>query len=302
MHQQKAKTKYFIGMVIAMLIWGFAWTSGKAMSEHSNPEIAAFWRYAISFLTIIPVILYMKTPLKTDRIGLLYMMAAGLLISLFNYLFFVGLSHGQAGYGGSIVTSVAPIITYLMSIVVFGTKISTKQVIALSLGFFGALILLRVPYEGLDFLNVDSSYFVACALVWSVVTILSQKAATRSTPMFYTLVVFGITAFVNLLVAWPHHPFNLSAFDSIFWWNALFIGLLAGTFSTALYFISASQIGAHQTGVFLFIVPVGAIVSSWIFYDEIILVSTIVGCLMSFVAVVLFNSRKKEKAVTLVEI
>lgn len=302
MQKQEAKTKYFVGMVIAMLIWGFAWTSGKAMAEHSNPQLAAFWRYAISFITIIPAIWYMKVPLKTDRIGLVYMILAGLLISLFNYLFFVGLSHGQAGYGGTIVTSIAPILTYLMSIVVFGTKVSTKQIIALSIGFFGALILLRVPYEGLAFLNVDSAYFLECALVWSVVTILSQKAAARSTPMFYTLVVFGITAFINMLVALPYHPFDIMSFDSIFWWNAIFIGLLAGTFSTALYFISASQIGAHQTGVFLFIVPVGAIVSSWIFYDENIMLSTIIGCLMSFFAVLLFNSRKREKPVALVEI
>ncbi len=40
------KTIYFIGMIVAMLIWGVAWPSGKATAEHSNAEVAAFWRYA----------------------------------------------------------------------------------------------------------------------------------------------------------------------------------------------------------------------------------------------------------------
>lgn len=302
MNESKDKTKYFVGMVIAMLFWGFAWTSGKAMAEHSNAQVSAFWRYAISFISIIPVIIYMKVPLKTDKVGMFYMIVAGVLISFFNYLFFAGLSHGNAGYGGTMVTSIAPIVTYLLSILVFSTKVFTKQIIALSIGFSGALILLRVPFDGLGFLSLDSSYFLWCALVWSVVTILSQKASSRATPMFYTLVVFGITAFINMLFALPYEPFSFSKYDEIFWLNALFVGLLAGTFSTALYFISASKIGAHQTGVFLFIVPVGAIISSWIFYDEKIMLSTIVGCLLSFVAVVLFNKKTKVKTVPLNEI
>ena len=78
---QKSNTKYFIGMFIAMIIWGIAWTSGKAATSHSNPEIAAFWRYAILFLTIIPVVLYMKTSLKSDKEGYIYMICAGVFCS-----------------------------------------------------------------------------------------------------------------------------------------------------------------------------------------------------------------------------
>lgn len=296
MQKQENKTKYFFGMVMAMLIWGVAWTSGKAMAEHSNAQLAAFWRYAISFITIIPVVFFMKTPMKTDKIGWVYMIFAGLLVALFNYLFFAGLSHGNAGYGGTMVTAIAPILTYLMSIVLLGTKINSRQVIALFIGIFGALILLRVPMEGFSFLNVDSSYFLEAAVVWAAVTILAQKASQRAHPMMYTLVVFGITAFMNMWFALPYTPFDIHALDSIFWWNALFIGVLAGTFSTALFFISASHIGAHKTGVFLFIVPVGAIISSWYVYNEAIQISTVIGCALSFVAVTLFNSNLKFRA------
>ena len=153
------KTKYFIGMLVAMLFWGFAWTSGKATAEHSNAQIAAFWRYAISFLSIIPVIWYMKIPLRADRIALIYMLLAGLLISLFNYLFFAGLFHGQAGYGGTMVTSISPIFTYILSIVFLKIEVTNRQIMALFIGIFGAFILLKIPFEGLGFLNIESSYF-----------------------------------------------------------------------------------------------------------------------------------------------
>lgn len=277
-----------------MLFWGIAWTAGKVAAEHSNAEVAAFWRYAISFISITPVVWYLKTPLKTDRAGFLYMIASGALTSLFNYLFFAGLSHGQAGYGGTMVTALSPLFTYMMSIAIFGTKASSRQVIALSIGVLGAFMLLRIPYEGFGFLNVESFYFLGCAVVWSIVTIIAQKGMRKANPMFYTMVAFGVTAFINMLFALPYHPFDFSAYDSVFWSVIIFIGLVPGTFGMAIYFISASKVGAHKTAVFMFIVPIGAIVSSWIVYDEVLVLSTVVGCLLAFAAVFLFNIKKSK--------
>ncbi|MDD2266856.1 DMT family transporter [Sulfuricurvum sp.] len=296
MDNTKNTNKYIILMIIAMLFWGFAWTAGKVAAEHSNAQVAAFWRYAISFITILPVIWYLKTPLKTDRVGYMYMVAAGVLTSLFNYLFFAGLSHGQAGYGGTMVTSLAPIITYILSILFLGITVSFRQLGALFIGILGALILLRVPLDGFAFLNVESSYFLGCAIVWALVTVIAQKASKRAHLMFHTVVVFGITAFINMLFALPHHPFDFEAYDETFWITIFLIGLIPGTFSTALYFVSAGKVGAHRTGVYMFIVPVGAIVSSWVVYGEALELSTLIGCLLAFAAVILFNMKNSSKA------
>lgn len=295
MSSTKNQRRYFILMIVAMLFWGTSWTAGKVAAAHSHAEVAAFWRYAISFVTLLPVIWYLKTPLKSDRVGYIYMLLAGLLTSLFNYLFFAGLAHGAAGYGGTMVTALSPIFTYLMSITILGTKVTTKQVLALFIGIFGALILLRVPFEGLAFLDIDSAYFLGCALVWAVVTIFSQKAASRTNPMYYSFVVFGVAAFTNMMFALPYHPFDFAAYDAIFWANIIFIAIIPGTFGTTLYFISAAKIGAHKTGVFMFIVPIGAISSSWVVYGENLALSTLVGCLLAFVAVVLFNMKRGKK-------
>lgn len=293
MDETKNTTKYYIGMIVAMLFWGVAWTAGKVAAEHSNAEVAAFWRYAISFITIIPVLWILKTPLKSDNIGYVYMLASGVLTSIFNYLFFAGLSHGQAGYGGTMVTALSPLFTYVMSMVIFGTKVSVKQVMALSVGVLGALLLLRVPYEGFAFLNVESSYFLGCALVWSMVTVIAQKGMRRADPMFYTFVVFGITGFINMLFALPYRPFDFAAYDVVFWSVIFFIGVVPGTFGMAIFFISASKVGADKTAVFMFIVPVGALVSSWIVYGEGLALSTLFGCLCAFAAVMLFNMKRK---------
>lgn len=292
MSSTKNQTRYFILMIIAMLFWGIAWTAGKVAAEHSNAQVAAFWRYGVSFIAIIPLVWYFKTPFKSDVKGYGYMFLAGVLTSLFNYLFFAGLSHGDAGYGGTIVTSLSPIITYVLSISFLGTKISSRQVTALFIGGLGALILLRIPFNGFGFLDVQSLYFLGCAFVWAIVTVISQKAAKRADLMFYTFVVFGITAFINMLFALPYAPFDFGAYDAVFWVTIIFVGVIPGTFSTALYFVSAGKVGAHRTGVFMFIVPIGAIASSWVVYDEVVALSTVVGCMLAFAAVVLFTMKR----------
>lgn len=293
MDKSEPSYKYYIGMTIAMILWGIAWTSGKVAAEHANAPVAAFWRYAISFITIVPVIIYLKVSLRTNRRGYLYMLLGGLFTALFNYLFFKGLSHGEAGYGGTLVTAVAPIMTYFLSTLIFKTSVTFRQIFALFIGIIGAVILLRIPFNGLGFLNADSLYFFEGAIVWAIVTIISQKASSYVSPLFYTMVVFAIASVINILFAFPYHPFAFSSYDWLFWSNIIFIGVLPGTFATTLFFLSAGKIGAHRTAVFMFIVPVGAITSSLIVYNEVIVLSTIIGCLFAFVAVVLFNMKKK---------
>ncbi|MFZ5374109.1 MAG: DMT family transporter [Campylobacterota bacterium] len=284
---------YFTGMIVAMLLWGVAWTAGKVAALHSNAEVAAFWRYAVSFASIVPLIWIMRSPLRSDRRGVIYMIVAGLLTSVFNYFFFAGLLHGQAGYGGTLVTSTSPIITYALSIALLGLGVSAKEILALALGSVGALVLLKVPTQGWAFLELENIYFATAAVVWALVTIVSQKASRHVTPMLYTTVVFGVAMSTNLLFAMPHEPFAFSKYDMTFWWTILFIGIFPGTLSTALFFASAGKVGAHRTGVFMFIVPIGAIVSSMIVYGETIELSTIIGCALAFAAVVVFNARRK---------
>lgn len=280
-------------MIISMLFWGIAWSVGKVAVEHSSVELASFYRYAISFVAMIPIIYYLKIPFKTHRRGVMLMIIAGILTAIFNYLFFSGLKVGDAGYGGTLVTSLSPILTYILSIIFFSLIISTREIIALSIGILGALLILKVPQFGLGFISPQNSYFLIAALVWAFVTIVSQKSSKYTSPMLYTLVVFGVAMLSNLTTALPQKPFDISSLDSMFWLSVLFLGIFPGAIGTTLFFVSAQKIGAHKTGIYMFIVPIGAIGSSIIMFDEKIEFYTIIGCLLAFIAVFLFNMNKR---------
>ncbi len=295
MHNATHSTRYFIALSVAMIFWGIAWSIGKIAVNHADAHVCAFWRYAISFMSLLPLIYFLKISFKSDMKGVFYMVGAGVLTALFNYLFFEGVKHGQSGYGGTLVTALTPILTYILSIILFKIDVTKRQIYALGIGLIAAIILLRIPFEGFGFLNIDSIYFFYGVFVWSFITIFSQQATKRVDAIIYSLVVFGITALVNMYFALPYHPFDLQSFDSTFWLSIIFIGLVPGTFSTVLFFISAGKVGAHNTAAFMFIVPIGAIISSWIIFDEKIELSTAIGCMLAFLAVVLFNIKKRKR-------
>jgi drug/metabolite transporter (DMT)-like permease len=53
--------------------------------------------------------------------------------------FFAGLADGKARYKETLVTSLVPLLTYFLFMIIFRTKATMKQVVALSMGTFGLL-------------------------------------------------------------------------------------------------------------------------------------------------------------------
>ena len=106
------RTFHFFIMFLAMMVWGVSWPIGKIAAEHASPDVAAFWRYTVSLVSFIPVMLLMKPSYRAETAGVVITVIAGALTGAFNWLFFAGLSHGLAGYGGTIVTTMAPVLTF----------------------------------------------------------------------------------------------------------------------------------------------------------------------------------------------
>jgi len=55
--------------------------------------------------------------------------------------FFAGLADGKARYKETLVTSLVPLLTYFLFMIIFRTKATMKQVVALSMGYIWVIIL-----------------------------------------------------------------------------------------------------------------------------------------------------------------
>jgi len=273
-----------------MVIWGGSWVSAKVMARHLTPEVLSFWRFFISFVSFVPMLFFMPRQSALSRSGVFYSVMGALSISAYMYFFFKGLEHGLAGAAGVLVTSLMPLMTLLLTIILFRKKASRRDMAGLIIGMAGAAVLLRVwSFDSHQIFMSGNLLFVLCALLWATVTICSQRAAETISPYIFSFLTYGISSLLFLPAVLAEGLTGIMHESTIFWVNLIFLSVISSNFATTIYFIAAERLGSYRTSSFVFLVPSSAMLLSWIFLGEVPQHSTILGGAIAVSAVYLIN-------------
>ena len=87
----KSDSWLIIVTVLAMFAWGLSWPSGKVLSAYGSPVSIAFLRYIVIFSSSLLVLLILKKDYHVKKEGLKYLIPAGMLLALYNYVFISGI-------------------------------------------------------------------------------------------------------------------------------------------------------------------------------------------------------------------
>lgn len=290
--QGQSHKVFYILIFFAMFGWGMSWVSVKILSQYINEFDMVFFRFGITTLSMIPIILFLKKSFKIDLKSFFIVSITSLFMLAYMKYFFLGTKLGTASLGGAFVTTLIPIITFLLMVMLRTKKIQSKDVFALLLGAVGVLTILNVWNATLaEILVPHNLYFALAALLWSVLTILSSKATSIS-PIIFTFYMYVITSMVAGVFFVDFSTINYESFDSTFWVHILTIALLSTTFSNTVYFLGIERLGASEVSSFAFLVPFYAIGLSAYFLDEQIGLSMLIGTMMTLVAVKILNNIK----------
>ena len=276
-------------MVIAMIAWGASWVNAKVLSDYITAEELIFYRYFITSLTLFPILLFLKKnfqiDIKTSGLALL----AAIFLTIYSIFFFNGTKFGTSGLGGAFVTTLTPILTFILLVSFFGKKFIKKDIFALILGVIGVATILNIWEFSLKQILITSNlYFIYASLSWSFLTITNSKLKSIG-HLVFTFYVYLFTTILGFFIT-PFESGNIFQMDSIFWLNFLVISIFGTTFATSIYFVAISKIGANEASSFIFLVPFNAIFLSWFFLDERIHSTTIIGTILTITAVSMLNN------------
>jgi drug/metabolite transporter (DMT)-like permease len=289
------KRSYLTGlMLLAMLIWGGSWVAGKVVSGAASPDIIVFVRFLISFIAFLPFFPWIRPHLRMSVPSLLMTAVCAAVLVLYNQFFFMGLRAGFAGSGSVIVTTLSPILTFALSSVLFRKKFTTLQSLGLFLGFASGICIVA-PWR-LHLATFASSavfFFAACALIWAMLTIMSQRLQRSASAIGYSFYLFLFTALIQLPFCAKSELMALPSMGLSFWANIFFLGALASTFSNTVYFLASRRIGAGRASSFMFVVPLCAVVLSALILKETPSPSTLGGGCAAVIAVWLINRKVK---------
>jgi drug/metabolite transporter (DMT)-like permease len=286
---------FYILLILAMTAWGETWVSAKILSRYMNADELIFWRFFITTIGMIFVLIIFKINLKESKKELFIALISAVILSLYNKFFFLGTKYGLASFGGVFVTTMNPIFTFLFIAFLYRTLINKIETLGLILGFTGGLFMLKIWHINAELFSPGNIYFLLAALTWPILTIISSKQKMKSAILF-SFYMFLFTTIIQLFFI----KFKISHvldFDFKFCLNLLILSLWGTTFATTIYFYTVNKLGSKSASSFFFIVPVSALIFSKIFLNESITLPLIIGGILGLIAVYILNSRKNNEKV-----
>lgn len=287
---------FLTGMVLSMTCWGFSWASGKVLAGYGSPITIAFFRFALTFISLPFVIVLLKAKLQIQKKGLVDLILASLLMSVYIVLFFKGLAEGQAGAGGVLVTVLNPIIAYGIMLILNRRKPTRNESFGLLVGVVAGVVLLKLTSNIRLIFLAGNVYFLLAALAWASLSHFTARSTRYGSPVAFSFWLYGISTFVMLLCSGVQPTLDVYAkTDFKFWSNLFFSATVTSSMATTFYFAATSKIGASKASSFIFMVPFSAALGSWIFLQESIEFHTMVGGTLGIVAVYILNKRETPK-------
>ncbi len=295
------KNFFYFLLFLAMIGWGGSWVNIKILSNYLNEFETMFFRFAITAVTMIPIILVLKKSFKINLKSFAVVLATSIAMIAYMKYFYLGTKFGTASLGGAFVTSLIPINTFLIMAIMGNKNITKKDSFALALGAVGVMTMLNIwSFKTDEIFVIHNLYFILASLLWPLVTILSSKA-TNISPIVFTLYLYIVTCILNLIFFVDLTTIEYQRLDSLFWINMFFLSIAASTFANTIYFLGIEKLGASEVSTFIFLVPFAAITLSSIFLKEEITFSIVIGTILTIIAVKILNDikilKKKNKKI-----
>jgi drug/metabolite transporter (DMT)-like permease len=276
-------------LLITMCLWGGTFPAGKVAGSTVTPLVAAFWRFVLASLFLIPLCLRSPQGLSLKGLGLvgwLELVVSGLTgLVLYNYFFIKGLGLIEAGRAAVIVAT-TPAMVFLGSVIFFGEKLTLIRLLGISLTIVGTSISVTHGNPWLVLagdLSIGDLLLFGCVLTWTIYSLISKSFLKRLNPLkanTWTVICAVIILLpLGLITGEPITSYLF--FDLKTWFCLAFLGLGGTALGFTFFYKGIFTFGPHRAGIFINLVPVFGILFGWLLLNERLDLSLLVGLILN---------------------
>ncbi|PAF49252.1 hypothetical protein BKH41_04010 [Helicobacter sp. 12S02232-10] len=275
-------------LLLAMMSWGLSWPLSKIMVTYLSPYEITSIRYALVAFSLIPIMMFLRIPFKPPKKSLGPILIVSIFNALYTPVFYLGLTFGNAGIAGVIVTTLAPILASIMGVFIYHNTLSMREKIGFFLGVVSGAFLMKADSFSSLFTPFNIIFLVA-ALLWACVNLSSKTATSHINAIalnFYSSIFSFVVFLPSFFIFGLPNPQSL---DKNFWICMVVVALFSTTFATTIFYKGISVLGINKGGSFMLLVPIFAVLLSWISLGEIPDLSTIIGGIIAITGICLIN-------------
>ncbi len=278
--------------LIFILLWSSAFITTKPIVNNSEPFTALGFRFLIVSFGFFLFAIYKKNKIFSSKQNVLSSVLSGILFhGIYLGGVFFSISKGLPTGIAALIVTLQPILTNVLAGPLLGEKIIWQQWIGVLLGFFGAVLVLGfdigydLPTVGIiaTFISLIS---VTAATIW-------QKKISSNLPlpvsnMYQAIGGFLFHATIILFFAEPFINFTLTFIIAMS--HQIFL-VSFGAFSILMYLLHNGS--ASKTVTLFFLVPPTSAIMAWVFLNEFLSTTDIVGFGIATLGVYMATRQKK---------
>lgn len=277
-----------------MIFWGGTFIAGRALAGSVQPCSSAFLRFVIASasLACVAYIADGRLALPPRRQWFLLFILGLTGVFGYNFFFFSGLQYVEAGRA-SLIIALNPLAITVLATLLVGEKLSARQMVGVLTSLVGAVFVISNG-KPLDLLHGSfgrgEMTILGCIVSWVTYSLVGRKVLQDLSPlnsvMYASIIGTVLLAIPALMEGLPQ---RISRIPLNSWGSLVFLGICGTTMGFSFYYQAIRDIGASRASVFINLVPLCAIILSWLILGEAIKSSVITGGLLLMTGVSLTN-------------
>ena len=272
----------YLEAVFAVIVWGGSFIATKIVLRDISPVMIVWLRFSMGVIILGLAVAVRKQFSLLNKNEWLYFALLGFLgITFHQWLQSNALETSEASTTAWIV-STTPVFMALLGWIVLKEKLAWMKITGILLAFVGVLL---VVYDGnLRAISLGSFgkpgdiLILISAVNWTVFSVLSRRGLKTypATLMMFYVMCFG-WLFTSILFFTTSNVSEIGKLTLNGWMGLAFLGIFCSGLAYIAWYDALQALATAQTGVFLYIEPLVAVVVAFFVLGEAITVPSLLG-------------------------
>ncbi len=281
--------KALLALMVTILIWGSSFTAIKILLNEITPLDLSFLRSVLAAFALILLIWFNEGFVRLKKVlreKFLYFVLLGIIgVGLFNIFQNLGIQYTSSGIA-SVLLATNPLFVLILGVIFLREKITRNKLIGGIFGFVGVTVII---FGGKNIISILlSSSFVGnimallSALCWGLYVIMNKRVLRQYSPLLLTTsaFIFG-SLLLFLLYLFSGNLYVIIDLSITSWLLVIYLGFVSSALTYFLWNYTLERMEASKASIFLFLIPVVAILLGKVILAEKITFFVVAGtCLV----------------------